>query len=96
MVTGRSSKFKRDQSLESVLSELNDNLASLHNTAGLEVQPAVSMIIGPPRCGTTLAMQWFASLGCFAYPSNLVARFFGNPAIGFQIQQVLHDFGFTI
>jgi hypothetical protein len=31
-------------------------------------------------------------LGTFGYPSNLIARFFGNPAFGCEVQKALVDF----
>ena len=92
MVTSRAQNFARDNSLESALRSLNDEIQTLHDPSNTDLQPCVVLIVGPPRCGSTLLMQWIASTRCFAYPSNLVARFFGNPAFGFRVQQVLHDF----
>jgi hypothetical protein len=36
-------------------------------------------------------MQWLADIGVVAYPSNLLSRFYGAPAIGAQIQLLLTD-----
>jgi hypothetical protein len=36
-------------------------------------------------------MQWLASLGHFAYPTNLISRFYAAPYIGARIQQLLTD-----
>jgi hypothetical protein len=51
----------------------------------------VLLVMGVPRSGTTLMMQWLASLGHFAYPSNLISRFYAAPYIGARIQQLLTD-----
>jgi hypothetical protein len=36
-------------------------------------------------------MQWLASSGLVAYPTNLLSRFFGAPLVGAKIQQLLTD-----
>jgi hypothetical protein len=56
----------------------------------------VILIIGGPRCGSTLMMQWLANTGYFAYPTNLLSRFFGAPYFGAKIQLLLTapDFDF--
>lgn len=48
-------------------------------------------VMGPLRSGTTLFMQWLAATGVCAYPTNLLSRFYGAPAIGALIQQLLTD-----
>jgi hypothetical protein len=48
-------------------------------------------IISLPRSGSTLALQWLASLGHFAYPSNLLARFYAAPHVGALIQRMMTD-----
>ena len=48
-------------------------------------------IVGAPRSGTTLLLQWIASLGDFAYPTNLLNRFSYAPYLGAQIQKILFD-----
>ena len=89
MNIGRTTDFERDQSLESVLAEINsaipDTLLPPYDTP----QMPVVFIVGAPRSGTTLMSQWLAASGLFAYPSNLIARFFGNPYLGAKIQQAL-------
>ena len=49
----------------------------------------VVFVVGAPRCGSTLAMQWLAHSGRFAYPTNLLSRFYGAPFVGAKIQQLL-------
>ena len=48
-------------------------------------------VLGAPRSGTTLMMQWLAASGAVAYPSNLMARFPSAPAIGASLQRLLSD-----
>ena len=36
----------------------------------------VVLVVGGPRSGSTVMMQWLASSGVFAYPSNLLSRFY--------------------
>ena len=53
--------------------------------------PAV-LIIGNPRSGTTLLYQWLAATGLFAYPSNIMSRFYNAPYIGGLIHKILVDY----
>jgi LPS sulfotransferase NodH len=48
-------------------------------------------IVGAPRAGTTLMMQWLADTGHFAYPTNLISRFYTAPYLGSIIQNILTD-----
>lgn len=48
-------------------------------------------IVGNPRSGTTLFLQWLSSLGCFSYPTNTLARFAYAPYIGALIQEMLFN-----
>ncbi|ELP34391.1 hypothetical protein RBSWK_01667 [Rhodopirellula baltica SWK14] len=43
------------------------------------------------RSGTTLFMQWLSRTGLFAYPTNLLSRFYQAPIIGSKIQLLLTD-----
>jgi hypothetical protein len=78
--------------LEEVLSKINHSIESLDICPPQFPQQPVLLIFGCPRSGTTLFLQWLASLGTFGYPSNLIARFFGNPAFGCEVQKALVDF----
>jgi len=48
-------------------------------------------IVGNPRSGTTVLLQWLAATGHFAYPTNLLSRFYEAPLVGAKIQQLLTD-----
>ena len=41
--------------------------------------------------GSTILLQWLANTGYFAYPTNLLSRFYAAPYIGARIQQLLTD-----
>lgn len=86
----RSPDFQRNKELEEVLRSTN-NLLSTLDTGVTKPDKPVIFIMGVPRCGSTLTLQWFSSLGEFAYPSNLIARFYGNPYLGVKIQKILLD-----
>ena len=94
MKSGRTSRFERNADLERLLGELGELLKPAEELA-LERSPESSLplvlIVGPPRSGTTLVMQWLAASGAFAYPTNLLSRFFHAPAVGARIQQLLAD-----
>lgn len=92
----RERAFKRNPSLESLLHSLNDLLAcsekaTLEYYSNKQESYPVVFVMGPHRCGSTLFMQWLANSGVVAYPSNLLSRFYGAPAIGAQIQLLLTD-----
>ncbi|MCC5941127.1 MAG: sulfotransferase [Balneolaceae bacterium] len=48
-------------------------------------------LLGTPRSGSTLFMQWASSLGVFAYPSNFMSRFNRSPYIGGLIYKMVTD-----
>ncbi len=93
----RRKDHRRNEKLEELLKEVNGLLGPVESQvlAGYERNkyPLV-LVMGNPRSGTTLFMQWLASLGCFAYPTNLLSRFYGAPYVGAKIQLMLtkHDF----
>ena len=92
----RAAAFKRNIELERLLKSLNGALSpaeeSLLATASdLGPDHPLVFIMGPLRSGTTLFMQCLAHSGIVAYPSNLLSRFYGAPAIGAQIQLLLTD-----
>ena len=59
---------------------------------------AVALIIGSPRSGTTLILQYLAASGFFSYPTNLLTRFSFSPYIGAQVQELMFNekFGMDI
>ena len=88
----RTERYRRNPELEALLERLNGLLAPAHEstTAGfIRPERPVVFIVGGPRSGTTLVMQWLAATGAFGYPSNLVARFFRTPYIGALIHEMV-------
>jgi Sulfotransferase family len=94
MQEGRASTFARNTDLETRLRELSELLAPAEALA-LDTPPTrpwpLILVVGAPRSGTTLMLQWLAASGALAYPSNLLSRFHAAPAIGARIQQLLCD-----
>src|SRR5574344_375453 len=88
----RVEKFKRNSSLEEFLGEINNDLWNTEEKllSLKEPEDQVIFIMGPHRSGSTLIMQWLASLG-FAYPTNLMSRFYKAPIIASKIQMLLTD-----
>ena len=99
MIEIRRPEFQRNRQLEGLLSEINSLLAATQKEVNARFKKPkypLLLVIGGPRSGTTLMMQWIASLGIFAYPTNLLSRFYGAPHIGAKIQLLLThpDFNF--
>lgn len=88
----RTEHFKHNAGLNHLLDELRTLLAPVQGAiqAGYPSFP-VGTIVGIPRSGTTLFLQWLSSLGCFSYPSNVLTRFAYAPYIGALVQQMLFD-----
>lgn len=88
----RTQNFKRNNSLEEFLTEINNDLwKTEENLLNIkEPEYPIIFIMGPQRSGTTLIMQWLANLG-FAYPTNLMSRFYKSPIIASKIQRLLTD-----
>lgn len=86
-----SQEFQKSENLERVLSRINGSIESLELYDCKELNYPTLLIFGCPRSGSTLLMQWLASTGAFGYPSNLIARFYGNPAFGCEVQKALVD-----
>jgi hypothetical protein len=90
----RQPEFKRNEKLEELLSEINSILEVAETKiVKLFHMPRYPLIfvVGCARSGSTLMMQWLAKTGKFAYPSNLLSRFYGAPYIGAKIQKLLTD-----
>jgi len=89
---GRKSEFQRNANLEGLLAEINSLLKRAEEKAVKNFSKPkfpVLLVIGGPRTGSTLMMQWIASLGTFSYPTNLLSRFYEAPYIGAKIQLLL-------
>ncbi|RAH36586.1 sulfotransferase [Halomonas sp. SL1] len=89
----RNEKYARVSDLETLLKELNSNLEGANEAYMTDSVERFSKIflMGPHRSGSTLFMQWLASTGLAAYPTNMLSRFFGAPLVGARIQQLLTD-----
>lgn len=90
-------EFRKNPTLEQVLTELNDLLSVCQEEVNRHYTSPnfpILLIMGVPRSGTTLLLQWLAESGHFAYPSNVISRFFRAPYIGARVQQMLveHDY----
>jgi len=47
-------------------------------------------LVGAPRSGTTFLYQMITSLFDVEYPTNFIAKFWGNPLFGYILQQELY------
>ena len=88
----RLKKHQRNEEVERLLKELNSVLAVAEQNLAVAYDvpkyPLV-FVMGCARSGTTLMMQWLADLGHFAYPSNLMSRFYDAPYVGAKIHKLL-------
>ena len=84
----RQREFQRNENLERLLKEINDILGPVEDRIlqryKMPKYPVI-FIVGAPRCGSTLIMQWLAKTDRFAYPTNLLSRFYEAPYIGAKI-----------
>jgi len=90
----RKADHKRIKELESVLKLVNDSLEVAENSIeplGCSPQKPPIFIVGNARSGTTLLYQWLASSGLFAYPSNIMSRFYKSPYLGSLIHKIMID-----
>jgi hypothetical protein len=88
----RQQEFRRNEKLEVLLREINDLLGPVEEAIAERYRMPrypVVFVVGVPRSGTTLITQWLAKTGRFAYPTNLLSRFYAAPAVGAKIQQLL-------
>lgn len=88
----RTEQYRKDASKETALQQLNSLLRDLPvNSFGESRHPRwpICFLVGAPRSGTTLIAQYLAASGCFGYISNFVARFWENPLLGREIEQVV-------
>ncbi len=90
----RAAEFQRNPALDNALVELNRLMEfAEHEASGGFTEPRLPcvFILGNARSGTTLTLQWLAASGVFAYPTNLLSRFYKAPAVGTLVQKVLTD-----
>jgi Sulfotransferase family len=93
-LTKRQGEFARNAAMERLLAEVNDILAIAEDrlvTEALRPDLPIIMVLGAPRAGSTLFMQWLAATGAFTCPTNLLSRFYRAPVIGAKIQKLLCD-----
>ncbi len=91
----RKKEHEKNAELEAKLREVNMLLSatesdSIKNFAAPKYP--VVFVVGAPRSGTTLMLQWLASSGAFGYPSNLLSRLYAAPFIGAKLQKIFADF----
>ena len=89
----RDEKFKRNSSLEDFLNEINNDLSCAEDNLLTKKEPEYPLIfiMGAHRSGSTLIMQWLANMGSFAYPTNMMSRFYKAPIMASKIQMLLTD-----
>ncbi len=90
----RAPTYRRNPDLEALLAELSALLEPVEQGIMARYERPrypVLFVVGVPRSGSTLLMQWLAQTGYFAYPTNLLSRFYAAPYIGARIQQLLTD-----
>lgn len=90
----RDARYQRNATLENVLGDLNAALTPGADTLiedGAQPQGPAGLIVGNPRSGTTLLLQWLGYQGYFSYPTNLISRFHQSPAAGALTQKMICD-----
>ena len=88
----RAAEFRRNPKLEKTLDELNELLSVCQDLVNQQYEKPrfpILLVMGAPRSGSTLFLQWLAESKCWGYPSNLISRFFRAPYIGARVQQAL-------
>lgn len=88
----RTDRFQPNAKLDQLIGELVPLLRPVQSSLKFdEPKWPVAFIVGNPRSGTSVFLQWMASLGCFSYPTNVLARFAYAPYVGALIQQMLFN-----
>jgi hypothetical protein len=88
----KSADFRKNTSLEELLNKLADLLGPIQKDLNFDKNRfPLGFIVGNPRSGTTILLQWLASLNIFSYPTNVLTRFAYAPYIGALIQKILFD-----
>lgn len=71
-----------NQQIEKIENQTADKKYSANNAYPV-------FIVGAPRTGTTLIYQYLISKYDVDYPSNLIAKFWNNPLVGYSLQKSL-------
>lgn len=93
----RSDGYERNDALETLLESTRGYLEPADQRVREELLrqydtgwPTV-FLHGAHRAGSTVFLQWLATSGMVAYPTNLLSRFYGTTLIGARIQQLIAD-----
>lgn len=88
----RVSSFQAHSSITDFIESINEVVSSGEKNLGMGVgdNPPTFLVVGAPRSGTTVLMQWLNEVGV-SVPSNLSARFSGNPYFAGLLQRLLTD-----
>ena len=90
----KADSFKQNELLNDLLSQLKELLGPIQREEESKTTHnkwPIGFIVGCPRSGTTLLLQWMAGLNVFAYPTNFLTRFAYAPYVGALIQKMLFD-----
>ena len=85
--------FDKNRDLESLASEINQYLIDFEKKDAClgKSRLPILLLVGAPRSGTTLMLQFLASTGAFAFPTNLMTRFYGSLRFASMVQLMLGD-----
>lgn len=85
--------FDKNLELDELLARMNAYLRAAEDTLPEAVPSRFPLIllVGAPRSGTTLFMQWLQSTGHVTVPTNLLSRFYAAPVFGLMLQKLLTD-----
>lgn len=86
--------FPKNPRLELLLPKVNALLRRAEE--GLPARPRklphpLILVVGCPRSGTTVAMQWLAATGLAQVPTNFMSRFYEAPAVALMMQKLLFE-----
>lgn len=88
----RIAEFKANEDSNEFIRHINHLVSEGEDN--LNVEPSrewpVFFVVGPPRSGTTVLVQWLTHIGLVT-PGNLAARFYGNPYFAGLLQRMLTD-----
>lgn len=89
----------RNPRLDALLAELNGPLqaaesrllAALSERERAVPRSPVVLVVGAPRSGTTVLVQWLQATGAFCVPTNVMARFAAAPGLAARLELALFD-----
>ncbi len=88
----RTKEFIGHPHADAFLEEINNLVAAGENQVDVEPESnyPLFLVVGAPRSGTTVLMQWLQSIGV-SVPTNIAARFYRNPIFAGMLQRLLID-----